>query len=148
MPASFSFIVCLASLFLSFSPFLRPFAFCFLPPPPPRVCCVPVGGWDMEEGGDTPGVFQSGIVSRSCELRDGRDVTKAGGKTWSWGREIRFFSNRYPQGLFPTKQLRVLTIQRAVTLKTSRSAARFSWLVLASSLLLPSSGFQPSFKHP
>lgn len=135
MPASLFFIVCLASLFLSFSPFLRPFAFCFLPPPPPRVCCVPVGGWDMEEGGDTPGVFQSGIVSRSCELRDGRDVTKAGGKTWSWGRETRFFSNRYPQGLFPTKQLRVLTIQRAVT--------HVKNLAISCSVLLAGAGLFP-----
>lgn len=64
------FIVCLSSLFSLLSPFFLAFAFCFLLPPPPRVCCVPVGGWDME-GGGTPGVFQSGIVSRSCRLRDG-----------------------------------------------------------------------------
>lgn len=90
----------------------------------------------MEEGGDTPGVFQSGIVSRSCELRDGRDVTKAGGKAWSWGRENRFSLNQYPQGLFPTKQLRVLTIQRTVTHVKS--------LTISCSVLLAGAGLLPT----
>lgn len=73
--SEFFFIVCLSSLFSLLSPFFPPFCFLFSSSSSSQglLCsCWGVGHGGVCGGthdGHMPGVFQSGIVSRSCGLR-------------------------------------------------------------------------------
>lgn len=113
--SKFFFIVCLSSLYSLFSPFSPPFCFLFSSSSSSSqgLLCSCWGVGHGGEGGGMPGVFQSGIISRSCGM----------GERWPRHHQGRWKELEMGQGnlvllepaatrTLPTKQLHVLTILR------------------------------------